>query len=83
MIDRIQVAADLQFFKVIQTGDAASLFLGFAQHQQQQRRQNGNDGNHQQQINESETQPVGLGSIGDPPVPSGDSPDGARARFRS
>ena len=48
MVEGIQVAADLQLSKVVQTGDAAGLFLGFAQPRQQQRRQDCNNGNHHQ-----------------------------------
>ena len=54
VVEGIQVVAELQLFKIIQTGDAQGLLLGFAQRRQQQRRENRNHGYHHQQFNQSE-----------------------------
>ena len=49
-----------QLFVVVETGGAQRLLFGLGQRRQQQRRQDGNDGDDHQQLDEGEGQPAVL-----------------------
>lgn len=50
----VHLHVDAELFEVVEAGDAVGLALGARQRRQQQRGQNGNDRNHDQQLDERE-----------------------------
>ena len=54
MIDRVEVAADLEPLEAVQTGDVQRLLFGPAQRRQQEGRKDGNDCDDHQQFDQRE-----------------------------